>query len=158
MTPLCDCSALAVVAVVAFAIGRAVGRRAGLAPSPPPSEGQRLMDERMQAAATRLQAMASAAGVVRMDQRVRAEPTATPTARRSSGDQDLDALFAQAEREGAVGAAWVVVEDDGVLITFRRFAPMHSAAMPAEVGEEVGRAVAEAVAEAQTPGGRVLSD
>lgn len=157
MTPLCGCSTLAVVAVAAFALGRIIGRRAGLAP-PTPSEGQRPMDERMREAATRLQAMASAAGVVRMDQRVRAEPTATPTARRSSGDQDLDALFAQAEREGAVGAAWVVVEDDGVLITFRRFDPMRSAAMPAEVGEEVGRAVAEAVAEAQTPGGRVLSD
>lgn len=130
MTTLCNCSALAVVAVVAFAIGRAIGRRAGLA-------------------LTARTAPSAAAPP---------PPPETPTARRSSGDQDLDALFAQAEREGAVGAAWVVVEDDGVLITFRRFAPMHSAAMPAEVGEEVGRAVAEAVAEAQTPGGRVLSD
>lgn len=81
-----------------------------------------------------------------------------PPLTRPTGDRELDALVAQAEREGALAVAWVVVEDDGVVITFRRFDPMRSAAMPAEVGEEVGRAVAEAVAEAQTPGGRVLTD
>ncbi len=84
--------------------------------------------------------------------------SARPVTRTSTGDRELDEMFTQAEREGAVAAAWVVVEDDGVLITFRRFDAMRSAALPEEVGNSVGRAVAEAVAEAQTPGGRVISD
>ena len=85
-------------------------------------------------------------------------PDPPPPVEAVSPDRMVEALFAQAEREDALAAAWVIIDEDSVTTQFRRFRPMTSAASPAEVGESIGFAVAEAVAEAQTPGGQVVED